>query len=364
MSLRILLCSESPLKLHALTNVLDDKFRGKFVINLKNCDGLGLPPQPYNCAEACCFERIMYARSLIGAAWSDYDAIIAIENGLLSEISHQSFFDVCNVGVLMPGSSRFLNGCINQNETLHRLPFDSSPLPLLGEMITFSPTIWGFKKTTGELLVETGRATDAKDWIKSVSPGNSRLHQIEKALVPFVEAMRDEKYRKKTHIDVEVYPNFPKPNVSFVDLFALTYYHRDMDFIIGTLRKFYCDLNVTAIVGLESRGFIVGMMLATTLSLPFIPIRKAGKLPGPIESIEYKTEYSTDKFEMQKFDGPHRVVVADDFVATGGSLDAANQLLVRAGHTVVDMFVLFEEKTLREKARATIKVPYTVFFDY
>jgi adenine phosphoribosyltransferase len=149
-----------------------------------------------------------------------------------------------------------------------------------------------------------------------------------------------------------------------VDFFDSSLNYDLLASMMSSVFYFYSHFDVTAIVGLESRGFIVGTMLSTLMRLPFIPVRKAGKLPGKVLTLEYKTEYSSDKIEIQDNGEKHRVIVADDFVATGGTLDAANKLLTAAGHTVVDMFVLFEQKSLRSIAQAKIGRPYSVFFNY
>jgi adenine phosphoribosyltransferase len=126
--------------------------------------------------------------------------------------------------------------------------------------------------------------------------------------------------------------------------------------------KFGVD-QVDKIVGLDSRGFIYGSLLAPEINSGFIMIRKPGKLPGVTVSTGYETEYSSDKFEMlnnviQKGD---RVLIVDDLVATGGSLLAAKKLVDEVGGTVVGSFTVLKVDPLFEIASKKIDNLVTLF---
>ena len=106
------------------------------------------------------------------------------------------------------------------------------------------------------------------------------------------------------------------------------------------------------IVGLESRGFIQGPLLAEYFGVPFTPIRKKGKLPGECHKLEYGTEYSKDCCEIQKDALPAgaKVLIIDDLLATGGTLKAAEDLIAKIpGATVSASFCLFEIPFLKGK---------------
>lgn len=105
---------------------------------------------------------------------------------------------------------------------------------------------------------------------------------------------------------------------------------------------------IDAIVGLDARGFLFGFTIAAELGLPFVPIRKRGKLPGKCKSFEYKLEYGTDVFEMQENSiGPNQnVIIVDDLLATGGSLNAACRLISEYGANVAEIIVIMELKSL------------------
>lgn len=108
-----------------------------------------------------------------------------------------------------------------------------------------------------------------------------------------------------------------------------------------------------AIVGLDARGFLFGFMLAAELGLPFIPIRKKGKLPGKCLSFAYTLEYGSDHFEMQEnsIRAGQRVLIVDDLLATGGSLSAACELIKAAEGIVVEIIVLIELTALNGRSR-------------
>ena len=96
----------------------------------------------------------------------------------------------------------------------------------------------------------------------------------------------------------------------------------------------YRDVELHAVCGIESRGFLIGAPLALELGVAFVPIRKPGKLPAAVERVEYALEYGTDSLEIHKdaLQPGQRVLLADDLLATGGTISAAAQLVHRARH--------------------------------
>uniref|UniRef100_A0A914M2V9 Adenine phosphoribosyltransferase n=1 Tax=Meloidogyne incognita TaxID=6306 RepID=A0A914M2V9_MELIC len=101
---------------------------------------------------------------------------------------------------------------------------------------------------------------------------------------------------------------------------------------------------IDLVAGLEARGFLFGPIIALELGIPFVPVRKQGKLPGPIISASYQKEYGKDVFEVQQgaLSAGQRVLIVDDLLATGGSLHAAEQLVKQTGATVYANFVVIE----------------------
>lgn len=119
------------------------------------------------------------------------------------------------------------------------------------------------------------------------------------------------------------------------------------------------DPKVEAVVGLESRGFLIGPSLALNLKVPFIPVRKPGKLAGQVKSASYSLEYGTDSLEIQteSISQGLRCVIVDDLIATGGSLKATNTLIESCGGRVVENVVVMELVGLNGRAN----IPSTLF---
>ena len=131
-------------------------------------------------------------------------------------------------------------------------------------------------------------------------------------------------------------PDFPKPGILFRDITTLIGHGAGFAASIAMLAARAEALGAEAIAGMEARGFIFGASVAARLGLPFIPVRKPGKLPVPVLSIDYALEYGTDRLEVDPTAIPEgqRVLILDDLIATGGTALAAAQLLRRAGAQV------------------------------
>jgi adenine phosphoribosyltransferase len=141
-------------------------------------------------------------------------------------------------------------------------------------------------------------------------------------------------------------PDFPKPGVLFRDISPLLKNPQALDFIAQALVK---DLDLSKIdyfAGIESRGFILAMLLATTHKKGFLPIRKAGKLPPPVLRVDYDLEYGQAAIELPA--GQGNIMIVDDVLATGGTLRAAIELSQQAGYHVEHAAVLINLKFLNE----------------
>lgn len=133
--------------------------------------------------------------------------------------------------------------------------------------------------------------------------------------------------------------DWPKKGVMFRDITTLIKDPVGLKLCMDDLVKRYKDENIHVIVGIDSRGFILGGALAYALGLGFVPVRKKGKLPAEKESVEYVLEYGTDTVEIHKDAIRHgqRVVIVDDLLATGGTSLAAAELVRRLGGEVVEL---------------------------
>jgi adenine phosphoribosyltransferase len=132
-------------------------------------------------------------------------------------------------------------------------------------------------------------------------------------------------------------PDFPKPGIMFKDITPIMRDH--FDEMIRALCEGLPWNDIDVVVGIESRGFILGAAMAQRHGKGFIPVRKKGKLPPPLLSETYALEYGTDTLEMLVTDRPGRVLLVDDVLATGGTLRATMALCERNGLEVKAMAV-------------------------
>jgi adenine phosphoribosyltransferase len=134
------------------------------------------------------------------------------------------------------------------------------------------------------------------------------------------------------------YKDFPQPGIIFRDISPILENPKLFGEIIDHFVARYKESGINAIVALEARGFLFGSVLAYQLKLPFVMVRKAGKLPGDVYQASYKKLYGTDSVVMRKeaLKAGDRVVIVDDFYSTGGSLQAAVELVQMAKATVYE----------------------------
>ena len=139
-------------------------------------------------------------------------------------------------------------------------------------------------------------------------------------------------------------PDFPKPGIVFKDITPLLHDHKAFDAVINHWAKSYANKNVDIVVGIESRGFIFGAPLARDLKVPFVPLRKKGKLPYKTVDISYDLEYGSATIEMHvdAIQKGQRILVVDDLLATGGTANAACELIKGQGGEVIDCAFVVE----------------------
>jgi len=144
-------------------------------------------------------------------------------------------------------------------------------------------------------------------------------------------------------------PDFPKPGILYRDITPLLASPAAFGESIRRFADNYRDRQVDAVVAAEARGFIFAAPLALELNAGFVPIRKPGKLPFETHAFHYELEYGQDTLEMH-VDGvtrDQRVLVVDDLLATGGTVDACCNLLEKTGATVIGCAFLVELKSLQ-----------------
>ena len=139
-------------------------------------------------------------------------------------------------------------------------------------------------------------------------------------------------------------PDFPKKGILFKDISPLLKSPEGWGEVMRRL-GFFCERTTPdLIVGIESRGFIVGSALATQQRMGFVPVRKKGKLPGNVVGVDYTLEYGKDRLEIQSdaLQGNPRVLLIDDLLATGGTVNAASELIKKAGGQLVGCGFIIE----------------------
>ena len=131
-------------------------------------------------------------------------------------------------------------------------------------------------------------------------------------------------------------PNFPKEGINFKDITTLLLNPELSTEIVDAFIERLKGKKIDAIVGVESRGFLFGFLLANKMKIPFVPIRKVGKLPGETLKFKYNLEYGSAEMEVHKSDIKEgwNIVVHDDLLATGGTACAASELIQQLGAKV------------------------------
>ena len=163
---------------------------------------------------------------------------------------------------------------------------------------------------------------------------------------------------------IRTIPDFPKPGILFYDISTLLIHPAGWQATVDRLAEAVAPHEPDVLVGIESRGFLVAAPLALKLGLGFLMVRKEGKLPGETVRYTYDLEYGSDTIEIQSdaLEPGQRVVILDDLLATGGTMNASAQLLrefgaeVRAGACIVELTFL--------KGREALDMPFTSLIQY
>ncbi|XP_043252462.1 adenine phosphoribosyltransferase [Colletes gigas] len=163
---------------------------------------------------------------------------------------------------------------------------------------------------------------------------------------------------------IKSYPDFPIPGVVFRDIFNVFHNIRALRAMKDLIVEHTLFLEVDLVVGLDSRGFLLGPMICIELGKPFVPIRKKGKLPGKVTQKDFTLEYGQETFEIQTdcIKKGSRVLIVDDLLATGGSMAAAIELIKSTGAKVIECLVVIELNAL--KGREKLNVPVHSFVQY
>ena len=157
-------------------------------------------------------------------------------------------------------------------------------------------------------------------------------------------------------------PDFPKPGIMFRDVTPLLLEPAALEGAVEAMTQPFRDLRVDRVLGIESRGFMLGSPVALSLGVGFGLVRKAGKLPYQTYRVSYDLEYGTDTVEMHvdTVEKGHRVLIVDDLIATGGTAAAAIQLARQAGGDVIGCSFLVELTALEGRKLLDVEPIHTV----
>lgn len=158
---------------------------------------------------------------------------------------------------------------------------------------------------------------------------------------------------KKVEDYVRAIPDFPEPGIIFRDVTSVLQDPDGLKLAIDSMIKLLDGVEFDVVAGTESRGFIFGMPIAYALGKSFVPVRKKGKLPCETISAEYALEYGTAEIEMHKdaIKPGQKVVLVDDLIATGGTIEASIKLVEQLGGEVVKVLFLIELAGLKGREK-------------
>lgn len=158
---------------------------------------------------------------------------------------------------------------------------------------------------------------------------------------------------KKLEDYVRSIPDFPEPGIIFRDVTSILQNKDGLKLAIDQMQELLKDTDFDVIVGPESRGFIFGVPIAYNLNKAFVPVRKKGKLPCETISMDYDLEYGKATIEMHKdaIKPGQKVVIVDDLIATGGTIEAITKLIEMLGGEVVKIIFLMELKGLEGRKK-------------
>ena len=164
--------------------------------------------------------------------------------------------------------------------------------------------------------------------------------------------------RKEINVDalkslVREVPDFPKPGILFYDITTLLKDRTGFAQLIDALAAHYIERKVDLVLGIEARGFIFGPALAYRLNAGFVPVRKPRKLPAPVARVTYDLEYGSDTLEIHKdaIEPGQRVVLVDDLLATGGTMEATVKLVKELGGEIAGLCFAVELDFLKGRER-------------
>ena len=158
----------------------------------------------------------------------------------------------------------------------------------------------------------------------------------------------NKKLKNKLKKNIRVIPDFPKKGILFQDITSITDNKTLFKEVINEISKYVKKRKFTKIAAVEARGFIFGAAISFKTEIPFVPIRKKGKLPGKVLKQKYKLEYGTDEIQIHKdsISEKDKVLIIDDLIATGGTAFASAQLVKKCKVKSIEFYFIIDLKNV------------------
>ncbi len=320
--LQVAVCSQSPVKIKAVAQAFHRLFPDRDVdlVGANPPSEIAEQPVGLKWGQVGAQNRLRNARAIVLIQLGDRtpDYWVSIENFISPEGTEGApWYDQAVILVQKKDEPPV--------EELSRKVFFSSEFAIEAQRRTSftDRSESGFATTVGQLISEQeGGAISADDWQGLPEFGG----------IPRKKLLSEALVRATLKTAIERVENFPKPGISFLDISPLLAQHELRDAVIDLFENEFARKEIDLIAGLDARGFIFGSLLADRLKLPFVMVRKQGKLPRPTHSENYDTEYSSSTIEIaaHHIEGK-TVLLVDDLLATGGTLRAAENLFLKAG---------------------------------
>ncbi len=326
----IIIASTASIKLEPIRKLVNSKFpEATFNIIQIDCTECNLPPQPTaTSAYECVSYRLNYIIKKNGYDPNNY--YFAIENG--ANFGDEWAYDFCVCGIAHKGIIAF--GISSLTFDIDQKYIDK--LYASHHLIKYVNNIEGYDKTLGEIMHEEDPNISKQNWM------GRRYEQIFLALKKTFDKHENMlKDGQQIMAEYKVYENFPTEGVDFQDVFSILKNSALRNKLLNLIVEKYKYSKIDCVVGLESRGLAIGLVVAHLLGVDFVPIRKAGKLAGEVIQVKYTKEYGEDICEMQTdIKEQSRVLLIDDLVATGGSLMAGISMLLKLNCIIVECCVI------------------------
>lgn len=340
--IKVAVTSQNQIKIEAVREAFQSRFPNDEIDILAIKTSSGIPEQPLGHETALKGAKNRLTNLPEGVI-SSVNYMVSIENYIEQSSSTGMWKDI-GVILLVDNSKKSQEGVSMTKAT----SFPAKFVQLAKEMSSSSEiSEEGFSFTIGQAIAFSygDRSIDPHDWHReSEFGGVSRQALIKEAIFKAIHA--DEIAFLKDQI--ELYPDFPKPGILFEDFFPVLSNGDTFQLCIDLLYEHYEGKNIEAVIGLESRGFILGAALAYKLGVGFVPVRKPGKLPGATYTVSYEKEYGSDSLciSQSALKQEQRVLIIDDLIATGGTAKAAIELVKMAGGIPVEFASVLEVKVL------------------